>query len=160
MPSEQLFTIWGRGVGGINLTRGVGSGRSNRLGDVMLVQALLNFIVDGFEDASKVGLHSSGELPDVNGHWDVFLDKAIIAFQRKHSNLLRYEHPGQISPVSDPFDLQDEELWPPILLLNQFAEDATGMARNREVESGGKDPGFPYPTPLLIMFPQLRDQLE
>ncbi|MBC7901736.1 MAG: hypothetical protein H7070_16985 [Saprospiraceae bacterium] len=160
MPSQQLFTIWGRGVGGINLSHGVGTGRSNLVGDVMLVQVLLNFIVEGTGDPSKVGARSVDDLPDVTGHWDSFFDKAVIAFQSKNSRLLREEAIGQISPVSDPFDLGEEDQWPGILLLNKFAEDATGFLRNRLIEeTDGRDTGFPYPTSMLAMFPELRKHL-
>ena len=160
MPKRQQFIIWKREVEGINLSHGVGTGRSNLVGDVMLVQALLNFIVDGNRDASKVGLPSADKLPDVTGHWDAFLDQAIISFQRAHERILRREPLGQISPVSDKFDLLDEEEWPAILLLNQFAEDATGLIRNEIAEATeGKDSGFPYPQSLCKAFPQLRIHL-
>lgn len=159
MPSQQLFTIWGRGVGGINLSRGVGISRSNRVGDVLLVQSLLNFIVIGTGEPSKVGARSADDLPDVTGQWDPFLDQSVIAFQLKNIHMLRQEPLGQVSPVSDPFDVVDEEKFPTIVLLNLFAEDATGHLRNREIEATGRDPGFPYPTSMLIMFPELRKHL-
>jgi hypothetical protein len=162
MPTEQLMKIWGDGIGGINLSHTVGGGRHNTVGDVMLIQALLNFIAEAEGSVEKIGVRSTDELPNVDGNWDSFFYNSVTAFKRKNAHILLssggepFDH---VYPVSRDYEIVDDDKWPAIMLLNQYATDATGIMRNREIENSSKDPGFPYPTSMLIMFPELRQHL-
>lgn len=83
---------------GFNLTFPVGSPAVNHPNDVLLVQAMFNFIADGFEDGSMLGIKSAKELPKINGVMDGLTKSMINKFQERWVHaLLRSD--GKIHPA-------------------------------------------------------------
>ena len=151
MATQELFTVMSNGIGGINLSFDVGPMGTNDIGDVMAVQALLNFIAIGNNDSSETGTMQIDDLPDVTGIYvDGKTNLAIISFQLRWLRLLRSSVAGWMYPVDNKtFQVKDfSDKRPTIVMMNQLAETAAGRMNQQ------------YPHGLMAMFPELRAHLR
>ena len=87
MAVRELVTILGDASPGFNVEFPVGPRSANQRGDVMLVQAMFNLLVDGFEGRTRTGfetgMKSGKEVPKINGEADAVTLAAIQTFQRR-----------------------------------------------------------------------------
>ena len=82
-----------------NVSHVVGVGGKNEKNDVMLIQALIKLVGLSDGNASIFFDVSSGNLPEINGIFDLKTSHAIWAFQRNNSrNLLSVD--GAVHPAS------------------------------------------------------------
>ena len=101
MATRETITIDGVQSNCFNISETVGVTGSNRAGDVMLIQAMLQYIAEGLGPQS-IGLASKDNLPVASGAFDAATEHAIIRFQlsRVLSLLQQTGLAGLIHPVS------------------------------------------------------------
>jgi hypothetical protein len=84
---------------GWNVSESVGIGGANKIGDVMMIQAMFRYL--GMHDRFWViGVDSLAELPEVNGKYTGKLGRIILNFQKKYDYLL-LSVDGLIHPASN-----------------------------------------------------------
>jgi len=121
----------------------VGVGGLNERGDVMLIQALFNFIADGHE-ISRTGLPSAARLPVLTGILDGRTIEAITAFQLRWMKQLLPSFAGKVFPLPAGYRMKSLSDKAPMLhMLNVMARDSTG------------GPSNPLPKAMLKAFPEL-----
>jgi hypothetical protein len=126
MAKKDKLNLQGSFFDTVNLHYSVGRSADNKPDDVMLIQALFQWI--GFTPATAFGQlgMSIAQLPKITGVCDGVTQRAIVAFQRKNArNLLNID--GVIHPAS----YENRRLNRPagsrvmaITLLGDFALDA------------------------------------
>lgn len=147
--AKKITIIYGdEKVTGFNITSSVGTGGQNFRGDVMLIQAMFNFIALGWNDVLRLGISAKHHLPDVTGVIDSNTIFAIIGFQQRWVNLLFSNQSGWIFPAD--YTKKQEvvigtERRQQMFLLHQFAQDAA--ARLNEAD---------YTIAMLKEFPELK----
>lgn len=100
MAKTEVININGKTGFGVNVTGIVGFAGENRQEDVMLIQALFNYIANGLSPAA-VGLGSKYRIPEITGEIDADTYLAIGEFQIKHAHrMLRNPFDGRIHPAS------------------------------------------------------------
>jgi hypothetical protein len=102
MAVRERVTILGNTSPGFNVEFPVGQRSANHRSDVMLVQAMFNLLVDGFEGRRitgiQTGMKSQKEIPKINGEADAVTLAAIRTFQRRWAhNILMTD--GIIDPA-------------------------------------------------------------
>jgi hypothetical protein len=113
---------------GLNVTESVGIGGANKIGDVMMIQAMFRYL--GMHDRFWViGVKSLAELPEVNGKYDRKLGRIILNFQKKYDYLL-LSVDGLIHPASNQnrnikFSSSDNNRLMTITLLHTEMLEAT-----------------------------------
>src|ERR1051326_2860822 len=98
MAKKETINYDGDKVVGFNLTNFIGFGVNNDKGDVLLIQAMFNFIVEGTGQPSRLGIKSSNELPGVTGIFDGDTSLIIISFQLKWMPILTAQSSGMLFP--------------------------------------------------------------
>lgn len=127
MAKKDKLNLRGSFFDTVNLTYSVGRNADNKPDDVMLVQALFQWIGHNPGAAQgKIGV-SAAELPKITGVFDSATQRAILAFQRKNGRSLL-----NIDGVIHPASYADRRLNYPagarlmaITLLCDLAIDAT-----------------------------------
>jgi hypothetical protein len=100
MAKTEVININGKTELGVNVTDVVGMTGKNRREDIMLLQALFNYIATGLHPR-VLGLGGSYNIPDINGEMDADTFLAIGEFQiRNASRLLMHNFDGHIHPAS------------------------------------------------------------
>ena len=100
MAKKELVTLDGEAEIGFNVEQSVGFGGVNKIGDVMLTQAMLLYLVESGKDMFAVtGFKSAKELPEVTGKFDEMLGNAIKTYQA-HTPKLLLKIDGIIHPAS------------------------------------------------------------
>lgn len=100
MAKTEVININGKTELGVNVTDIVGMTGANRREDIMLLQALFNYIAKGLHPR-VLGLGGSYDIPDINGEMDADTFLAIGEFQiRNASRLLMNRFDGHIHPAS------------------------------------------------------------
>lgn len=133
---------------GFNLTNVIGFGVYNDKGDVMLIQAMFNFIFEGTGQLSKLGIKSRSELPVVTGIFGGDTGFLIMNFQFKWLSILTAQQSGLLFPGNYKDKIQamgDGDRRQAMFLLHQFAQEAA--ARLNETD---------YTVAMLKDFPELR----
>ncbi len=133
---------------GFNLTNLVGFGGFNDKGDVMLIQAMFNFIVEGTGSLSKLGIKSTIDLPDVTGFFGGDTGFTIMSFQLKWMPMLTAQRSGLLFPgyYKDKIPaMGTDDRRQAMFLLHQFAQDSA--ARLNETD---------YTQAMLKEFPEIR----
>jgi hypothetical protein len=132
---------------GFNLSFWVGIGGLNDKGDVMLIQAMLNFISEGHGDPSMVGVKLDFDLPDVTGSLDSSTIFSIIGFQNRWMRHLLASVAGKIFPVDyKKYKYTESDTRRPVItMLHQLSLDAAGRLNESD-----------YTEAMPKMFPQLR----
>lgn len=100
MAGTEIININGKTAFGVNVKGIVGYAGANLTEDVMLIQALFNYIAKGlFPEA--LGLGGDYKIPEITGEIDADTYLAIGEFQiRNASRLLRRVFDGRIHPAS------------------------------------------------------------
>ena len=100
MAQFEEITINGKAQSGVNIKKTVGFAGPNLKEDVLLIQALFNYIAKGMFP-EMVGLGGDYKIPEVTGEMDGDTYSAIGAFQiRNASRLLMPTFDGRIHPAS------------------------------------------------------------
>ena len=133
---------------GFNISQMVGVGGPNFRGDVMLIQAMTNFIAIGHKDLGLVGLKQPFELPDVSGIMDGNTINAIMNYQFRWMHLLYSTKSGLIFTIDyTQYKFTDQDTKrPQMTMLHQHCMDASGRL-NQTAD---------YTIDMLKMFPELR----
>lgn len=98
MAKKDVITMYNHKFPALNLSESVGKGGANKTGDVMLVQAMFQYIAKGFKP-KFIGVNSADDIPEPSGDYDDKTERAIKSYQRKHiRNLLKVD--GIIHPAS------------------------------------------------------------
>jgi hypothetical protein len=99
LATRETITVDGVRQPCLNVSETVGEKfGANKMGDVMLVQAMFNYIVGHFPP-EQIGLTSKHEVPEPTGLCDSDTGRLINVFQRKMAHmLLRVD--GLIHPAS------------------------------------------------------------
>lgn len=99
MATREIITVDGVPEPCLNVSETVGENfGANKIGDVMLVQAMFKFIVSNFA-LEEIGLTSEDDVPEPTGRFDSATAHLINVFQRKVAHqLLRVD--GIIHPAS------------------------------------------------------------
>lgn len=147
MAKKDLITMLDETSPGFNLSFWVGLGGLNDKGDVMLIQAMMNFIAEGHDDPSMVGVKFDFDLPDVTGSLDSSTIFSIIGFQTRWMSHLLASVAGKIFPVDYKTYkyTESEPRRPVITMLHQLSLDAAGRLNESD-----------YTEAMPKMFPQLR----
>ena len=148
MAKKETITYDDQKTVGFNLTDMVGFGGANERGDVMLVQAMLNIIVEGIGSVSKFGIKSKRELPDVTGFFGGDTGFLIMNFQRKWAPILTPQRSGMLFPAQYKDNIaamSADDRRQAMFLLHQFAQESA--ARLNETD---------YTAVVLDKFPDLR----
>lgn len=148
MAKKETINYDDEKVFGFNLTNMVGFGGFNDKGDVMLIQAMLNFIIEGTGKLSKLGLKSKRELPDVTGTFGGDTGFSIINFQLKWMPILTAQHSGLLFPgyYKDKIPAMGiDDRREAMFLLHQFAQEAAAFLNETD-----------YTVAILKEFPELR----
>ena len=142
---QQILYLEDSDFLGFNLSFHVGLHGANQRGDVMLIQALFNFI----SDITSTGLKSTVDLPFLTGRMDGATQNAIMAFQFRWTRLLLPEFMGMIFPLPPKYRLAKlEDRRPAMAMLNELAWTSKGGASET------------LPHALLKEFPELRPLLR
>lgn len=131
-----------------NISLSVGMGGQNDKGDVLLIQAMFNFIADGLKDVSRLGIKARHDLPEITGRLDSNTIFTIIGFQHKHLHRLFAVKSGTIFPADYTKKLPvvtGTEPRQQMFLLHQFAQEAGALLNEPD-----------YTTAMLNVFPELR----
>lgn len=101
MATRETITIDGAQSNCFNISETVGVTGSNKAGDVMLIQAMLQYIAEA-QTPQVIGLNSKDNLPIVSGAFDAATEDAIKRYQlsRVLSLLQQTGLPGLIHPAS------------------------------------------------------------
>ncbi len=100
MAKTEVININGKTELGVNVTDAVGMTGKNRREDIMLIQALFNYIATGLHPRD-LGLGGDYKIPKINGEMDADTFLAIGEFQiRNASRLQMYRFDGRIHPAS------------------------------------------------------------
>jgi hypothetical protein len=152
MPVRERITILGDTSLGFNLSQPVGHNAANVRGDVLLVQALFRFIVEGFDDLTILGMGSVDQVPHTHGLMDPVTLTAIRTFQRRWAhNLIRTDgviHPAQYSGGFRNITTSGKGPLMTITMLHQLAQNAAAKGFNED----------DYTELMFRMFPSLRAQ--
>lgn len=138
MAKTEVININGKTQFGVNVTDIVGMTGANRREDLMLIQALFNYIAKGL-GPQLLGLGGDYNIPEINGDWDADTSLAICEFQiRNAGRLLRNKFDGHIHPASYKNRIirgVNGRLMS-ITLLHQMATDAAVMQGHFEYREG------------------------
>jgi hypothetical protein len=148
MAKKETITYDDEKVVGFNLTNMVGYGGFNDKGDVMLIQAMVNFIVEGTGTLSKLGIKSKSDLPDITGSFGGDTGFLIMSFQLKWMSTLTAQRSGLLFPgyYKDKIPAMGaDDRRQAMFLLHQFAQESA--ARLNETD---------YTVAILKEFPDLR----
>jgi hypothetical protein len=101
MATRETITVDGVQSNCLNISETVGVKGSNKPGDVMLIQAMLQYIAEGLTP-QNIGLASKDDLPVASGAFDAATENAIKRYQLKHvlGLLQQTGLPGLIHPAS------------------------------------------------------------
>jgi hypothetical protein len=129
-----------------NIDGDVGFSSPNLTGDVMLIQAMFNFIFKG--NRFLLGVESN-DLPQITGTFDADTGYSIMKFQFKWMRNLTTQKSGVLFPgyykKKIPLMVGDGYRRQAMFLLHQFAQEAA--ARMGETD---------YTVKMLNMFPELK----
>ncbi len=147
MAEKVLITMLDDEAPGFNLSAWVGNGAFNLKGDVLLLQAMINFIVEGHRDFSMVGIKSDTDLPDLNGRFDHLTLWAIMKYKYRWMRLLWFEPIDTVLPIDyTKFKFTEADTRrPTITMLHQHCMDAAGRLNEAD-----------YTVAMPKMFPELR----
>ena len=135
-------------VPGFNLSFSVGIGGQNDQGDLLLIQALFNFIATGLKSVSRFGISGRHDLPAVTGRLDSNTIFTIIGFQHKQLHRLFATKSGTLFPADYTQKIpvvMGEEPRQPMFLLHQFAQEAAALLNEAD-----------YTTAMVKLFPELK----
>ena len=100
MAQFEQINIHGNIQQGVNIRKIVGFAGANLKEDLLLIQALFNYIAKGMFP-ELLGLGGDNNIPEITGEMDADTSTAIVAFQiRNASRLLRHNFDGRIHPAS------------------------------------------------------------
>jgi len=101
MATKETITVDGVQSNCLNISETVGVNGSNKAGDVMLIQAMLQYIAEGLTP-QRIGLDSKDDLPVVSGAFDAPTENAIKRYQmlRVLALLQQTGFAGLIHPAS------------------------------------------------------------
>jgi hypothetical protein len=153
MAKIDTINIGSHKIDCLNLSETVGGAGVNKIGDVMVIQALMNYIASGNEDHSLINLGTSlDELPGVAGDFDMATYSAIIAFKRSWAHRLLNPSDSLIHPAYYSGRVlrryQTGRLMV-ITLLSQLADDVS-----RQIA------GVPYIERIFHIYPNLRAWIQ
>ena len=77
MATRETITVDGVPSNCLNISETVGVNGSNKAGDVMLIQAMLQYIAEGLIGLDAIGLDSKNDLPVASGAFDAPTENAI-----------------------------------------------------------------------------------
>jgi hypothetical protein len=151
MAKTEVININGKTELGVNVTDVVGMTGANRREDIMLLQALFNYIAKGLYP-QVLGLGGDYNIPEISGDMDADTFLAIGEFQiRNASRLLMYKFDGHIHPASYKNrvirDIRGRVM--SITLLHLMAKDAAVMQGH-----------FDYREGLIKLKPELAQYLD
>jgi hypothetical protein len=148
MAKKEIINYDDDKVVGFNLTNMIGFGGFNDKGDVMLIQAMLNFIIEGTGQLSKLGIKSKSDLPDVTGSFGGDTGFTIMNFQLKHLPILTAQHSGLLFPgyYKDKIPaMGGSDRRQAMFLLHQFAQESAALLNQTD-----------YTVAMFKEFPDLR----
>jgi hypothetical protein len=138
MAKTEVINIEGKTELGVNVTDVVGMTGKNRREDIMLLQALFNYIAKGLHPGA-LGLGGDYNIPEINGDMDADTFLAIGEFQiRNASRLLMYRFDGHIHPASykNRVIRNIKGRIMSITLLHLMAKDAAAMQGHSDYREG------------------------
>lgn len=147
MAKKETITISGDKYSCFNVSFPAGVGGFNEKGDVLLLQAMFNFIALGFGDARILGIKSKNGLPALTGALSRETIDVIRNYEYRWAKLL-WTMTGLIYPAdykNQDLELDADTRRPTITLLHQHAADAA--VRLNETD---------YTTTMLSEFPELK----
>ena len=128
MAKIESFNLDGKQQTGINLSKAVGIGGPNLRDDVMVVQALFNYIAAGTRPGA-IGSKDGKDIPGITGAIDADTYKMIISFQLRNAKfLLSKEVSGRIDPAifkGQHVLSAGKQIYSAMTLLNVMAHDAS-----------------------------------
>jgi hypothetical protein len=147
MATKEMLTLFGDHFPCFNVTTTVGAGAINAPDDVMLIQAMFNFIAEGERNGSTLGITSRRELPELTGRIESKTLAIIHSYQARWSRLL-LNVDGKIHPAhyaGRDLQLDGSTRRMAITLLHQHAQGAAALMNEPD-----------YTTALPDMFPKMR----
>jgi hypothetical protein len=147
VAEKVLITMLDDEAPGFNLSHWVGTGAINLKGDVLLLQAMITFIVEGHEDFSMVGITSDADLPDLSGRLDHLTLSAIMNYKHRWMRRLWFEPNDTVMHVDYTrykFTEADSSR-PTITMLHQHCMDAASRLNEAD-----------YTVAMPNLFPELR----
>jgi len=148
MPSRELISLNGKERYGFNVSDTVGLGGMNTTGDVLVVQAMLNYIAEGGLGLQCFGYIESlelGALPELTGTMDHETTKALAMFASLNRPRLYGGSDLMIHPAS--YAGRDLNRFKPIMKITLLHVYAVAAAKRQ----GDSD----YTTAMLRMLPRL-----
>jgi hypothetical protein len=153
MAKIDEIDIGNRKIVCLNISKTVGASGTNKIGDVLVVQALLNYIANQNEDKALILLGTPlDEVPEISGEFDIATFNAIATF--KHIWIHRLLNPTD--SVIHPAHYKGRVLRQyktgrlmTITLLSQLADFASRQAY-----------GIPYTDHILHVYPRIWTEIE
>jgi hypothetical protein len=152
MAQFEEINVKGTFQSGVNVSKIVGFAGANLTEDVLLIQALFNYIADGMFP-EMLGLGGDYKVPEVTGEMDADTYSAIGAFQiRNASRLLRQNFDGRIHPASYKGRVIKDVYKQPVMSITLLHIMATDAAIFRGDHS--------YPQALASQYSELAHYLD
>ena len=127
---DLIYLTNGQTESCVNVSATVGNGGRNLREDILLIQALINYIADGL-GRDVLGLEPEYDMPEINGEMDSATYSAIGQFQvRNLQYLMMKTFDGRIHPASYK-NRKITLIGKPkmtITLLHTYASDASMMS--------------------------------